>query len=253
MSVSPGAANAATNSYDVLVNDVLPVRSRDPLHLRFLEEAAAATQGCLADAVGRIRARRLGHGLWHPTGFATFEVAHLPSLGLVRVHFWPAGLRRGLPGHPPIHQHCFRLFSRVLAGEYRESQYHAPNALSDAPRQAPAQARRLRTYEVRSTGVVGKDELHNTGRDLYVVPTVRAARFPAGSWHEVPVHTFHATPIPRSRFCATLAVLSLPVPGAADVLLGHPGWVSSVSMRRAVSAEELELMSRQFIKAWDAR
>lgn len=248
-----GAVNLARNTSGAVVNDILPVRSRDPLHLRFLDEAAVATQDLLAETVARIRAGRLGRGMWHPTGFATFEVAHVPSLGLVRVHFWPAGLRRGLPGHPPIHQHCFRLFSRVLAGEYRESQYRALEPASNAADEATAHARQLRVYEVRATGVMGKDELRELDEDLDVVPTIRALRFPAGSWHEVPVHTFHATPIPRSRFCATLAVLSLPVPGAHDVLLGHPGSGSSVNKRLVVSAEDQELMSRQFVDSSEPR
>ncbi|MFI1566733.1 hypothetical protein ACH4ZX_27375 [Streptomyces sp. NPDC020490] len=230
----------------------IPGPGREPAHLRFLDEAAAATGDLLAGTVAAIRAGRLGRGLWHPTGFATFEIAQVPALGLVRVHFWPDGLRRGLPGHPSIHQHCFRLYSRVLAGEYRESQYGPVDPGPHDPREVPPGARRLRVYEVRPTGVTGRDELHETGEDLDVVPTLRAARFPAGTWHEVPVRTFHATPIARNRFCATLAVLSLPVPGAADVLLGQPGGGSSVSMRRVVTDGELELMRRQFIAATDS-
>ncbi|MFJ4627903.1 hypothetical protein [Streptomyces sp. NPDC088847] len=224
---------------------------QEPAHLRFLDEAATATGDLLAGTVAAIRAGRLGRGLWHPTGFATFEIAQVPALGLVRVHFWPDGLRRGLPSHPSIHQHCFNLYSRVLAGEYRESQYGAVDPSRHDPRVPPG-ARRLRVYQVRPTGVMGKDELYETGEDLNVVPTLRAARFPAGTWHEVPVHTFHATPIARNRFCATLAVLSLPVPGAADVLLGQPGGGSSVSLRRVVSDGEQELMRCQFIAAADS-
>ncbi|MET9218563.1 hypothetical protein ACIQCJ_01955 [Streptomyces sp. NPDC093221] len=227
----------------------IPEPGREPAHLSFLGEAAAVTEDLLAGTVATIRAGRLGRGLWHPTGFATFEIAQVPGLGLVRVHFWPHGLRRGLPGHPTIHQHCFRLYSRVLAGEYRESQY---GAVDPGPRGAPPGARRLRVYEVRPTGMMGKDELYETGEDLDVVPTLRAARFPAGTWHEVPVGTFHATPIARNRFCATLAVLSLPVTGAADVLLGHPGGGSSASVRRVVSDGEQDLMCRQFIAATDS-
>ncbi|MFJ5645103.1 hypothetical protein [Streptomyces sp. NPDC093223] len=228
-----------------------PAAKGEPTHLRFLEEAAAVTGDLLAGTMSAIRAGRLGHGLWHPTGFATFEIAQVASLGLVRVHFWPHGLRRGLPGHPSIHQHCFRLYSRVLAGEYRESQYEVVGPGLRDTREVPLGARRMRVYEVRPTEVMGKDELHETSEYLDVVPTLRAARFPAGTWHEVPVRTFHATPIARNRFCVTLALLSLPVPGAADVLLGQPGGGSSVGMRRVVSDGEKELMCRQFIAAAD--
>ncbi|WP_030862400.1 hypothetical protein [Streptomyces sp. NRRL S-37] len=223
----------------------------EPAHLRFLEEAAAVTGDLLAGTVSAIRAGRLGRGLWHPTGFATFEIAQVPSLGLVRVHFWPDGLRRGLPGHPSIHQHCFRLYSRVLAGEYRESQYGVVDPGLHNTREVPPDARRMRVYEVRPTGVMGKDELHETSEHLDVVPTLRAARFPAGTWHEVPVRTFHATPIARNRFCVTLAVLSLPVRGATDILLGQPGGGSSVNMRSVVTDGEKELMCHQFIAAAD--
>ncbi|MGW7366444.1 hypothetical protein ACWGI8_24165 [Streptomyces sp. NPDC054841] len=233
-----------------LANDILPVRSTDPAHLRFLGRAAAATERYLDDAVARIRSGTLGRGLWHPTGFATFEVVQVERLGLIRVHFWPMGLRMALSGHPPIHQHCFRLFSRVLAGEYRESQYGPAGSVAGARHSAPVAGRLLRKYEVRDTGVMGEDELHDTGQDLHVVPTVRAVRFPAGSWHEVEVNTFHATPIPRSRFCATLAVLSLPVPGAHDVLLGHPGFGPAVHTRRVVSDTEWQRMRGQFMDEW---
>ncbi|MFD5902821.1 hypothetical protein ACFV6B_21305 [Streptomyces microflavus] len=222
---------------------------REPAYQRFLDEATATTGDLLADTVAAIRAGRLGRGLWHPTGFGTFEVAQVPGLGLVRVHVWPEGLRRGLPGHPSVHQHCFHLYSRVLAGEYRESQYGIVAPHEHGPHEVLPGARRLRVYAVRPTGVMGKDELYETGEDLDVVPTLRAARFPAGTWHEIPVRTFHATPIARNRFCVTLAVLSLPVQGAADVLLGRPGGGSSVSVRRVVSDEEQELMRSQFIAA----
>ncbi|WKX09454.1 hypothetical protein [Streptomyces sp. NL15-2K] len=234
------------------VNEILPVRSDDLQHLRFLNRAAATTDRCLDDTVAAIRAGELGRGMWHPTGFATFEVAQVAELGLVRVHFWPVGLRRQLSGHPPIHQHCFRLFSRVLAGEYRESQYRPLSRTGAAERQGThADGRLLRTYEVRDTGVMGKDEVHDTGEDLYVIPTVRSLRFPAGSWHEVAVNTFHATPIPRSRFCATLAVLSLPVAGARDVLLGQPGFGPASHTRRVVSDEEWRRMRGQFLDLWE--
>lgn len=216
----------------------------DEGHVRFLGCAASATAEYLDDVVARIRCSELGLGLWHPTGFATFELAHVRGLGLVRVHFWPIGFRRGLRGHPPIHQHCFRLFSRILAGEYRESQYQLVDNIGHAKEMA------LRKYSVCATGVMGRDEVRDTGEDVYVTPTIRAIRFPAGSWHEVPLGIFHATPIPRTRFCATLAVLSRPVPGALDELLGRPGFGPAVHTRRTVNDDEWQQMRSQFLNAW---
>src|ERR1017187_2549985 len=96
------------SSISVPSNAVLPVKSSDSSYLLFLRDAAAAATNHVDHAVELIKSKKLGIGKWHPTGFATFEVVSIDGLGLMRLHFWPSGLRKVLPGHPPIHKHCFQ-------------------------------------------------------------------------------------------------------------------------------------------------
>lgn len=213
----------------------------------FLVAAARAVEDVKATALTAIAHDDLPAGLWHPTGFAVFPIQDFEGLGLARIHFWPKGFRRGLRGHPPIHRHGFHLYSLVLRGEYRETRYEAKESSTDpVATHASLGGREMRAFEVAPSEVAGVDNLINTGRSQVVRITEQNVRFPAGSSHHLGTSQFHATPIPARSFCATLALLSRPVPGAKDVLLGRPDFSELQSVRRAVSRDDREQMLGQF-------
>jgi hypothetical protein len=55
---------------------------------------------------------------WHPTGFVVFHLGEISQrVGRLRLHVWPSGGQKDLPGHPPIHSHSWELSSPVLAGQ----------------------------------------------------------------------------------------------------------------------------------------
>ena len=97
-------------------------RSKNDAFDEFQRRAQVLVADRIDHACELIRTRGLVNGLWHPNGFATFVLEDIEDFGLLRVHFWPRGLRRSVPHHPQIHQHCFHLYSHVLAGTYRERQ-----------------------------------------------------------------------------------------------------------------------------------
>ena len=212
----------------------LPPTSRDADYLKFLWLADAAVEAHDFEVRQLIAESNLGPGFWHPNGFATFEIASIADLGLLRLHVWPKRLRRSLAGHPEIHNHSFQLFSRVIVGEYRETQYRIDD--TGTP---------LHRYEVSLTGIRTQDSLVDTGLTMRVVKVVSGVVFEAGSWHEVEVGQFHATPIPPTRFCATLAMISPRIPGSTDVLLGCTGFSQLRSTRPAVDEADLAEIYRQ--------
>lgn len=220
----------------------LPVTSDEPDYLAFLRNADLAVEAHESRVRRSIANHTVGPGLWHPNGFATFEIAEVPSLGLLRLHVWPRDLRRSLPGHPEVHNHSFQLFSRVIAGVYRETQYRVDE--SGTP---------LHRYEVDLTGIRALDSLIDTGRTTSVVKVVSGVAFEAGSWHEVEVGKFHATPISPRSFCATLAVISPRVQGSTDVLLGRPGFTTLRNERPVISELEMDLIYDQLDAAFADR
>lgn len=235
----------------LLENRILPVTSDNPGYLGFLRDAHIAVGKHLDRAVDMVVGRKLGVGRWHPNGFATFEVAVIEGLGLMRLHFWPRRLRRALDRQPRIHKHCFNLYSRILAGEYRESQYETKELAHGADGDVDEHdaGHLLREYLVEPMESDGIDRLVEGGRWLNVRSTLTGLRFAAGSWHEVEVGKYHATPIPPKAFCATLAVLSVPVPGARDALVGSAGFRAPGKVRPTVTENEIRTICSQFVES----
>lgn len=213
-------------------------------HLSFLRDAARQVEERLSEAKDMLRSGRLGEGKWHPTGFATFEVARIQRLGVMRLHVWPVGLRRELVGHPKIHKHNFQLYSKIVAGTYLESLYEVrEGTASERRRKGYLRKREFRVDTTRKDGI---DRLVDTGRWVDVRAVVTGLSFREGSWHEIQVGQFHSTPIPKKQFCITLAVLSLPVPGGRDVLLGSSKFKVLTHPRAIVTDKDADMMCRQY-------
>jgi len=214
-------------------------------YLRFLREAERAIAARMNRVLEAIDDGTLDPGLWHPTGFATFEITTMEDLGLMRLHIWPRGIRRSLRGHPEIHKHSFHLYSRVLAGEYRESQYEITATASDGEESDGVRVQRLRQYVVQPYGPNNLDVVVDSGHWVDVTTTLEDLRFDAGSWHDVEVGQYHSTPIPIGSLCATVAILGRPIVGARDVLLGAEGFKAVSNVRPRASQTEHKSMMAQ--------
>lgn len=219
-----------------LASPLLPLRSTSPSYLRFLEEANESVEMHRQHVIKMILDSELPEGMWHPNGFATFNVVQL-GIGLIRLHVWPRGMRKSVPGHPEIHNHSFQLFSRIIAGVYRESLYDL----------APESGTQLHVYRVLPNREQGKDTLTDAHETLGIARTHAGLVFPAGTWHEVEVGQFHSTPIPKHHFCATLALLSPRIPGAWDTLLGKSGFELMSHIRPRVEPKEWAEIRKQLI------
>lgn len=63
-----------------------------------------------------------GVPLWHPLGFVSCTLASAPDWAL-KVHLWPKGKRLSKSPNWPIHDHAFRIESRILHGTLRNREY----------------------------------------------------------------------------------------------------------------------------------
>lgn len=212
----------------------------DTEYLEFLTEARREVLTHMDIACGMLEATRLGIGRWHPNGFAAFDVAMVEGVGLIRLHFWPKGLRRNVSRHPPIHNHSFHLYSKVLLGAYRESRYEVGDASDTRSHSAP-----LRQYLVVPARNDGVDRL-DVGGWVGVRSITSRLSFEARTWHGLPAGWYHSTPIPISTLCATMVMLGVPYEGIGTVLVGREGFDIEQRCRPIVEGAELEVIYEQF-------
>lgn len=204
----------------------------------FLLHAQSAVDHAESEIVSMAKSGELPLGRWHPTGFAVFEIQSILGVGLMRLHCWPAGVRRAVSPHPQIHQHCFDLYSKVVSGTYTENQFQ----LTDLGKM---DEHTLSRYRVASTYGSGHDALEEERTSVVAHYSERDLVVHAGGSHELQAGVYHETPIPSDWFCATIAVLSIPVPGASDALLGEPHLSLLKSDRPIVTRDEALVISKQ--------
>jgi len=204
----------------------MPERRRIP----FEEFCSLANQPLdeVAGNLGQLVADASAQGAyWHPTGFMVLNLRDFPDVGLVRLHIWPSGERRSREGHPGVHSHCFHLVSRVLYGTYFESRYRVVRA-------GPVDRGALWGYTVAPARGDGLDVL-SLEDDRYLAEPAEERVVPAGSSHSIPTGVYHSTEVPAGSWCATLAMLSRPQPGAEDHLVG-PLWHPVPARRERVES-----------------
>lgn len=207
-------------------------------YVESLRAAEAAVAHEFPRLVGDVLDGALGEGTWHPNGFATFQRYFKSGLGLVRLHVWPQGLRRAVPGHPEIHSHGFHVYSRVVAGIYIED-LHSMSSAAAAEGLGDSQV-----YEVDVLGLGQPDVLVDTGLSVEVA-LLRRLCVPTGSWHDVAAGALHRTVIPEDSLCATLCVLGEHRPGVKTHLVGAGGFDVSPRMRPLLTENERDLVLAQ--------
>ncbi len=130
-------------------------------------------------------------GVWHPTGFIVVAL-HDDAVGALRLHLWPPHARElGCPCWP-VHDHAWRLRSRVLCGTIHSLGY----TVDDDPQGEAV------LYEV-CYGEPPDSVMHRGSRRVSV--RARAPqRVPAGDRYVVEAGAFHASQVEAGQLAATL-------------------------------------------------
>lgn len=207
---------------------------------------------CLQSITGKVRRRLLPvlpaiPGTWHPSGFMVFRLGWHPEMGSLRLHIWPAGLRRrnpkglGLYGGVPngdIHDHAWSVTSQAIA-RYSDNLYAAVPGPTDL---ASAQ---MQVYQVEYVSL-RRQTLVPTASAVFVEVSQTRSLAP-GDQHTIAPGTFHAPTIPPGVTGATLVLDSLPVLDGTRVLIA--GGRSNVyhDVRWPVLPNEATLAQKQLI------
>lgn len=229
----------------------LPTDTQNRVQADFERKAAAAIAAHIPLVENRVRAHALPAGKWHPYGFAVFHLTEIEGLGKLRLHFWPRDLRRVLPGSPQVHCHSWRLYSTVLAGVYRDMRYDV-NILPAAEHSKPG-ARAHTPYAIEYGRDGAPDSFVTFGDLVSVRPLTRATRESVGTVHTMKPGQFHASPVPRTSFCATLLIMSPDVQGFNNVFVGNSKFGLKQHTRPKIEPHEVDLMCSQFIAATQPR
>lgn len=195
---------------------------------RYLDEVSASLSTEFARSLR-------GGGYWHPNGFQVFNLRDIEGFGLVRLHVWPAGKRGCRRFHPVVHSHAFHLLSYVLHGVYREKRYDVATS--------PNQAEGWLGWSVLPARGDGLDRVEMEEVRYQVEGLGKEDAYVSGRHHEMPGGEYHSTVIAPREMCVTLALLSRPVPGCRDHLVGGRPGLKQVSARLRVRPSELEWIS----------
>lgn len=171
----------------------------DDQYQRF-KESAESTLGEFTRSALSTATESLSGGVWHPHGFAIWDLRAIPQLGKLRLHVWPDMDRKIRPWGPRIHRHGWHLASLVLTGTYRDVLY------SDSAQQPGSGGwRPVTPYRVEA---LPGDQRRITPEDgtLYIRQEEHR-EVNASDMHYIPAGKFHDTLIPTDEFVATLVLL----------------------------------------------
>jgi hypothetical protein len=145
-------------------------------------------------------------GKWHPLGFMAYRLGNIAAFGTLRLHIWPADLRRESPRGPKIHDHAWHLSSLVMQGVYTDELYDVAEVPDPVYSEEERQQRGLlRVFSPRFRHTSAA--LETDGSCAIATPTENRA-FDAGSTHAIPVGVFHITDIPKDQLVTTLLIES---------------------------------------------
>lgn len=159
-------------------------------------------------------------GKWHPLGFMAYRLGNIAAFGTLRLHIWPAGLRKDSPRGPKIHDHAWHLSSLVMSGTYTDEIYEVEEVerpvFSEDDRREQGL---LRVYRPKFTETSAS--LDTDGSCAIATPTERR-RFEAGLTHDIPVRVFHLTDIPPTESVTTLLIESPTYNTRTRILMDTP-------------------------------
>lgn len=184
-----------------------------------LEEISPAVVG---EVVPRLEAYS---GRWNPVGFLVFPLGLHETLGSLRLHVWPSGMRKSSAHGPNIHYHAWHLASKVLAGTYQDTIYDINEPTLSEADQA------LFLYELKSRAK-GWDVMGTDGSKVIARP-VQKRRVEEGEIHTIEAGYFHLPKIPLSELVATLVIDSPAFSDNTGVLIDGSGGEISRQRKQA--------------------
>lgn len=186
-------------------------------------------------------------GRWHPSGYMVYTLGAHATLGSLRLHIWPEGMRRRETrdgAQQDIHDHVLHIASRVMGGVYVDDIYKVERRGRDISDEQLAQDGLLRVFtfpdDDPSTGMLVTD-----GR--YVKAEAVARRVvPKNDYHTIEAGVFHAPIVAEDSLAATLSFSSPRVNLAGPhILAGGTAEPIKGDRNRIVSPEEAQIVSQQ--------
>lgn len=184
-------------------------------------------------------------GRWHPAGYMVYSLGTHADLGSLRLHIWPAELRRAEerpPGVRDVHDHVLHISSLVLAGTYVDELYQVWAEDQNLEQAAMDKHGLFRVY-TPSAGESGSALLNATA-EIVGARVIGERVIDSGDSHAIAAGLYHAPRIPPSDLCVTLSFSSYPVmTGGPHILIqGRPrqyrGTLRTVASHEAKHASE---------------
>lgn len=144
----------------------------------------------LSGVLEKISDWRDGIPLWHPLGFVSLPL--IESEGWVlKLHYWPNGMRKPKKPDWPIHNHRFRIESRVLYGAVENRLYGIEMGGE---------------YRLFPVAYSGKDSVLEPS-ETFVTATLQNTEYhKAGVTYEIPRKVFHQTFVPINTSAMTIVL-----------------------------------------------
>lgn len=156
-----------------------------------------------SDLRGLLESRALRHeGVWHPNGFAIWEVRHITNLGTIRLHIWPGSNRIVRDWGPTVHRHGWHLASHVICGVYADTIFDSVSGPAPDSTWQSMIPYRIDIHENRLRQVIPEDATIS-------IRATEQRQIPVGGWHFIPAGVFHETNIPSESWVATVVIQGL--------------------------------------------
>ena len=158
-------------------------------------------------------------GNWHPLGFMSWKLGTIAGVGTLRLHTWPAGLRRESTRGPKIHDHAWHLSSLIMEGVYTDTIFDVQEVGKILPEEERIQKSLLRVFRpvLKETSAALK-----TDGTCAIATATENRSYEAGTTHRIPIKVFHITDIDPDKMATTLILESPPINGHTRILMDTP-------------------------------
>ena len=158
-------------------------------------------------------------GNWHPLGFMSWKLGTVASVGTLRLHTWPAGLRRESPRGPKIHDHGWHLSSLIMEGTYTDTIFDVQEVGGVTSEEIRKRRDLLRVFRPVLKETSAALETDGT---CAIATAVEDRSYGAGTTHRIPIKVFHITDIEPHKMATTLVLESPPINGHTRILMDTP-------------------------------
>ncbi|MGH7196731.1 MAG: hypothetical protein ACREGJ_03115 [Candidatus Saccharimonadales bacterium] len=185
-------------------------------------------------------------GRWHPSGYMVYPLGTHPTLGSLRFHIWPAGMRLREDREGPlrdVHDHVVHIASIAAKGTYSDNIYRVEAHGSGVSDEEVAARGLLRVF-MPPSDKSGSEAMTTDGRVVRAYEIGRRV-VPQGNTHTIEVGVFHAPTIPEDEIGATLSFSSYRVALAGPHILVGGSTEPIVGQKRLVTPEQAAMVKEQ--------